>query len=53
MRFLVAAALAAVLLAPAACAVSQKEASEREWQKAECNRIVDREARERCLKRID
>jgi hypothetical protein len=35
------------------CAVSQQEASAREWQRSECNRIPDREAREKCLKRID
>ena len=44
----------AALAAPlGGCAVSQQEASAREWQRSECNRIVDREARERCLKRID
>lgn len=37
----------------AGCAVDQREASAREWQRSECNRIVDREAREKCLKRID
>jgi hypothetical protein len=46
--------LAFTLAAPlASCAVTQQEASAREWQRSECNRIVDREARERCLKRID
>jgi len=30
-----------------------KEAAEREWQRSECNRVVDREDRERCLKRVD
>ena len=46
--------LAAVLvLLPPGCAVSQQDASAREWQRSECNRIVDREARERCLKRIE
>jgi hypothetical protein len=46
------AALLAALQLPG-CAVSQQDASAREWQRSECNRIVDREARERCLKRID
>ncbi len=46
-------ALALVAGPLAGCAVTQQEASAREWQRSECNRIVDREARERCLKRID
>lgn len=50
--FLLATVLASLLL-PAGCAVSQQEASAREWQRSECNRIVDREARERCMKRIE
>ena len=53
MRFLVVLALLAPLAIPSGCAVSQKEASAREWQRSECNRIPDAEARERCLKRID
>lgn len=36
----------------AACAASDRDQSEREWQRAECNRIIDQEARERCLKRL-
>ena len=31
---------------------SNKDASAREWERAECNRINDKEARERCLKRV-
>jgi hypothetical protein len=31
---------------------SGKDASAREWERAECNRINDQEARERCLKRV-
>ena len=50
--FLLATVLASLLF-PAGGAVSQQEASAREWQRSECNRIVDREARERCMKRID
>lgn len=46
-------ALASAPPALTGCAVTQKEASDREWQRSECNRIVDREARERCLKRVD
>ncbi|MEO7741344.1 MAG: hypothetical protein ABIR98_00220 [Usitatibacter sp.] len=33
------------------CAAN-KDASAREWERAECNRINDKEARERCLKRL-
>jgi len=42
----------ATLLLPA-CASDPKEAAAREWQRSECNRVVDREDRERCLKRVD
>ncbi len=46
--------LAALLaLALPACSVTQKDASAREWQRTECNRILDKEDRERCLKRIE
>jgi hypothetical protein len=44
--------LASSLLLPA-CAVNPQDASAREWQRSECNRVVDREDRERCLKRVD
>ncbi|HEY5000189.1 MAG TPA: hypothetical protein VII36_13630 [Usitatibacter sp.] len=30
-----------------------KEAAAREWQRSECDRVVDRDDRERCLKRAD
>jgi hypothetical protein len=36
-----------------ACTDAEKNASAREWQRNECNRVVDREDREKCLKRID
>ena len=29
------------------------EAGAREWQRSECNRVVDRDDREKCLKRVD
>ena len=45
-----AAALAALALA--GCAARGNE-SEREWQRAECNRIIDEDARNRCMKRVD
>jgi len=44
--------LALTLLA-AACASSREGDSEREWQRAECNRVIDEKARERCLRRVD
>ena len=47
--FLLAAALALPLLP--GCA-SSKDPSAREWQRAECNRIIDKDDRERCLKRL-
>ncbi len=41
-------------LALAGCALDRnRNTSEREWARAECDRIIDRDARERCLKRID
>ena len=35
------------------CALSEQEKGAREWQRNECNRVVDREDREKCLKRVD
>ena len=50
-------ALAIVLLAtsllPACGSLDPKEAAAREWQRSECDRVVDRDDRERCLKRAD
>ena len=40
------------LAALAGCA-GERYNPEREWQRAECDRIIDREARERCLRRLD
>lgn len=45
-------ATVSTLLLPA-CASDPKEAAAREWQRSECNRVVDKEDRERCLKRVD
>jgi hypothetical protein len=48
--------LALALLAAlpmASCALSQKDASAREWQRSECNKILDKEDRERCMKRVN
>ena len=40
-------------LALAACTPVQHDASAREWQLAECNRVIDSGDRERCIKRVD
>jgi len=37
----------------AACTPIQHDASAREWQLAECNRVLDAADRERCIKRVD
>jgi len=46
--------LAALSLAVLAsgCAVSEQDKSEKEWRRAECNRVIDQDARERCLKQL-
>jgi hypothetical protein len=42
-----------VLLILGACAGDRSRgSSEREWARAECDRIIDRDARERCLRRL-
>ena len=43
----------ALAFAIAACTPSQQDSSAREWQRAECNRVIDKEDRDRCLKRVD
>ena len=50
MERLLVAALAALALA--GCAARGND-SEREWQRAECNRIIDEDARDRCIKRVN
>ena len=47
--------LAVLLLAPllSSCAASEADKSAREWQRNECTRVIDREDREKCLKRVD
>lgn len=42
-----------IALPMAACTISQQDASAREWQRSECNKVVDKEDRERCLKRVN
>ncbi|MGZ5038841.1 MAG: hypothetical protein ACXWG1_19355 [Usitatibacter sp.] len=46
-------ALWGALVLPGCGGLDPKEAAAREWQRSECNRVVDREDRERCLKRVD
>jgi hypothetical protein len=41
----------AVLLLPG-CA-GTRDTSEAQWQRGQCAQIVDREAREKCLKRVE
>lgn len=47
LSFLIAAAFAV----PALPGCATQDVSAREWQRAECNRIIDKEDRDRCLKR--
>jgi hypothetical protein len=44
-------ALVAALLLPG-CA-SSRNSSEREWQRAQCDQIIDKEARDKCMERVD
>ena len=38
----------------AGCAMDRnRNSSEREWARAECNNVIDREARQKCLRRVD
>lgn len=37
----------------AACTTTERDSSAREWQRAECNRVIDNADRERCLKRVE
>jgi len=38
----------------AGCALDRnRNSSEREWARAECDRIIDRDAREKCMRRVD
>jgi hypothetical protein len=46
--------LLALLATLPGCALDRnRNSSEREWRRAECDRVIDRDARERCLKRLD
>ena len=44
-------ALAVALVLPG-CA-SSRNSSEREWQRAQCNQIIDKDARDKCVERVD
>jgi hypothetical protein len=46
-------ALLAALWLAACGSLDPTEAGAREWQRSECNRVVDRDDREKCLKRVD
>jgi hypothetical protein len=50
---MVRAACILLALALASCASSPRNEAERNWQTAECNRILDQKDRERCLRRVD
>ena len=51
-RTLKAIALLLTLLLPS-CAGYERNSSAREWQLAECNRVIDAKARERCVERVE
>ncbi len=44
--------LAACAVLVASCA-PHKYDSAREWQRNECNKVIDKEDRDRCLRRVD
>jgi hypothetical protein len=46
-------ALLAALQLPACGSLDPKEAAAREWRRSECDRVLDRDDRERCLKRAE
>jgi hypothetical protein len=46
-------ATVSTLLLASCAGPDPKDAAAREWQRSECNRVVDREDREKCLKRVD
>ena len=50
MKTLVFLSLAALL---GACTPAQNDNSAREWQRAQCDHVIDSADRERCLKRVD
>ena len=45
--------IGALLCAAVPGCASSKNASEREWAAAECGRVIDADARKKCLERVD
>jgi hypothetical protein len=45
--------LLATLFLPGCAAPDPKEAAARAWERSECDRVLDHDDRERCLKRVD
>ena len=46
------AAIMLLLAALVGCA-SSRNSSEAEWQRAQCAQVIDSEAREKCMERVD
>ena len=46
-------ALLVLTVALAACASDSRNESARAWQVAECNRVIDKEDRDRCIRRAE
>jgi hypothetical protein len=42
-----------LIVALPACTPAEKLNNSREWQRNECNRVLDKEDRDRCLRRIE
>ena len=45
-------ALIAAALLLAGCA-NTRNSSEAEWERAQCNKVIDSEARDKCMERVD
>jgi hypothetical protein len=45
--------LAFVTLLVAGCGSSPANSSEREWARAECRQVIDGDARNKCMERVD
>jgi hypothetical protein len=53
LRIFMGAIAGALLCAALSGCASSKNASEREWAAAECGRVIDADARKKCLERVD
>lgn len=42
-----------LLLLIAACSIEPRDEADRAWQMAECQRVIDKEARDRCVRRVE